>query len=246
MRTLSHETAEVLRIALANSHRSNPILFCFVSTALAAVGLATNSQTTILGAMLLSPITSVINKSNLSWVMNHFNLNVKTTHSFWLKSLLIILVTALIVSFLLGKLLSVTTNPFTGERLVEKWPTQEMQMRANPVNAIYMIFIALMCSIVLPFTILSSSSSGVRVVAIGIATALIPPLANIGIALAMPEDSEDKDRQVEIHKFRRYAAITGAAIFFINLFLLWIPSRYILAKIVEPGNFFHRLEKFFA
>ena len=60
-----------------------------------------------------------------------------------------------------------------------------MLERANPINSIYMIFIALLCGIALPISIIMDS--GVRFVAIGIATALIPPLANIGLALSLDD-----------------------------------------------------------
>ena len=61
---------------------------------------------------------------------------------------------------------------------------KEMLDRANPINSIYSI--ALLCGIALPISIIMNS--GVRFVAIGIATALIPPLANIGLALSLDND----------------------------------------------------------
>jgi len=46
---------EALQKQLKESHRSSPILMSFVAGGLASIGLATNSATTILGSMLLSP-----------------------------------------------------------------------------------------------------------------------------------------------------------------------------------------------
>ena len=54
-----------LKISLVDSHKSAPIFFSIISSILATIGLATNSQTTILGSMLFSPIGALINKSNI-------------------------------------------------------------------------------------------------------------------------------------------------------------------------------------
>ena len=111
-----------------------------------------------------------------------------------------------------------------------------MKERANPINAIYMIVIALVCGIALPLSIIFNNN--IRVVAIGIATALIPPLANIGLALGT--------FGLEGHReYSTNAIITGAGIFLINLILLWLPSRYLLEVFSRKNNVFKRLENYF-
>jgi len=240
---LDQDIINRLEVSLKDSHRSSPILFGFISSLLASIGLATNSQTTILGAMLLSPITSLINKNNIYHLLRKNNIKVENKYKHWIKPLLIVITVTLIVSYLFGIIFSHVINPFTGERVIEKWPTKEMKERADPLNALYMVIIALLCGLALPMSILTNNS--VRFVAIGIATALIPPLANIGISLSYRIDTEDAKKREERNSYRKTAIITGFCIFIINLLLLWIPSKYLLEVFCQSQNRFKRMEKVF-
>ena len=229
-----------LQTVLESNHKSSPILFGVIASTLATIGLATNSSTTLLGAMLLSPIGSLIVKSNIYSVLKKHNYPVKKKYQFWGLSLVFVIVITLVLSFLIGKLFSNITNPFTGESLHEKWPTNEMKDRADPSNGIYMVVIALMCGIALPMSILTNSST--RFVAIGIATALIPPLANIGLSFSM--QTNQNLNATELYEYRRRAVITGVCIFLVNVLLLWIPNKYLLDIFVQKQNWFKDVERF--
>ena len=224
------EIDEKLWNSLKDSHKSSPVLFSFISSFLASIGLATNSQTTILGSMLLSPIGSLINKNTVAELLINRGFTIEKSYNHWIKPLIIVIIITLFVSYLFGLLFSKIVDPFTGRNVSETWPTEEMKSRANPVNALYMIFIALVCGIALPMAILTNNS--VKFVAIGIATALIPPLANIGISLS------SKD-----FEYKKQAAITGSAIFIINVFLLWLPSKYLLKIFAKNRNIFKQIEQ---
>ncbi len=239
--TVKAQTLEALEIQLKESHRSSPILMSFVAGGLASIGLATNSATTILGSMLLSPIGSLINKSNIYWLLNKHRVKMDKKYSHWVLPLFMVMLITVSISFLLGKIFSNLKNPFNNKRLTENWPTQEMRDRAEPINIIYMIFIALLCGIALPISIIMGS--GVRFVAIGIATALIPPLANVGLAFSYNE-SNDIDKNYG-YTYKQKAILVGLSIFLINLILLYFPSKYLLNVFVQENNIFKRIEKMF-
>ena len=224
------EIDERLWISLKDSHKSSPVLFSIISSFLASIGLATNSQTTILGAMLLSPIGSLINKNTVASTLRSRGYDISKSYSHWIKPLLIVIGITLLMSYIFGTVFSKFVDPFSGKRVADTWPTEEMKSRADPINAFYMIFIALVCGVALPMAILTNSS--VKFVAIGIATALIPPLANIGISLSL------KDKE-----YRSQSIKTGALIFVINVCLLWLPSKYLLQVFTKNRNIFKQVEQ---
>ena len=150
---IKQEIIKVLKKQLNESHRSSPVLMAVIAGGLAAIGLATNSQTTILGSMLLSPIGSLINKSNLYWLLKKNNVRLEKKFSHWVVPLLFVIAITIMVSYLFGLIFSTLNNPFTNKKLTKEWPTNEMLERANPINSIYMIFIALLCGIALPISI---------------------------------------------------------------------------------------------
>jgi uncharacterized membrane protein len=239
-RKISSRLLQSLEKELKDSHRSSPILMSFVAGGLASIGLATNSATTILGSMLLSPIGALINKSNIYWILNQNKVKLNKKYSHWIFPLFMVILITISISFLLGKIFMKLKNPFNGEKLSNNWPTKEMRERAEPINVIYMMFIALLCGIALPITIIMGS--GVKFVAIGIATALIPPLANIGLAFALNDENNQDDA---ISSYRTKAIIVGTSIFLINLILLYFPSKYLLNIFIQENNIFKKVEKFF-
>ncbi len=239
--TVKSQILKALESQLGESHRSSPILMSFVAGGLASIGLATNSSTTILGSMLLSPIGSLLNKSNIYWLLKKHRVNLDKKYSHWIVPLIMVMIITIGISYILGTIFSNLKNPFNQKPLTENWPTQEMRDRAEPINAIYMIFIALLCGIALPISIIMES--GVRFVAIGIATALIPPLANVGLAFSF-KNSNELDKQYGL-TYKEKAIVVGISIFLINTLLLYFPSKYLLNVFVQEDNIFKRIEKFF-
>lgn len=161
---------------------------------------------------------------------------------------MIVILFCIIISFILGKIFQNIKNPFSDEKLSKDWPNEEMLSRADPINAVYMIFIALLCGIALPIAIYMKS--GVQLVAIGIATALMPPLANIGLALSINDGSKVSFNNVfakytDNSNYKTRAVVTGTLIFIINMLLLWLPSKLLLKEIAKKNNIFKRFEGFF-
>ena len=225
--------------ALKDAHHNNAFLMGFISSSLATIGLATNSQTTILGSMLLSPIGALISKNILYSFFNSINYKLDIKYKKWFLQIVMVLLITLLVSYLIGIFFQKFQNPFSQDKesVTKNWPTEQMLERADPINAFYMIFIALLCGIALPITLLQNS--GVKLVAIGIATALIPPIANIGLALSLKKET------IKNKKYKKNAIKTGLSIFIINCLLLWIPSKFILKEIVKDNNFFQLIENIF-
>jgi len=62
----------LLKNELVHSHHSNSFIMGVISACLATIGLVTNSQTTLLGSMLLSPIGSLITKNIIYSFLNFF------------------------------------------------------------------------------------------------------------------------------------------------------------------------------
>ena len=222
---------------LVDNHRSSPILFSILSGILASIGLGTNSYSTIIGSMLLSPIGNLINVKNIYDILKEANVPMKRKYQNWIISLLFVIIIVIGIGYLIGTIFRLVKNPFTNEALTKEWPTKEMKERANPMNVIYLVFIALTCSIALPLSILMNNP--IRAVAIGIATALVPPLANIGLSLSMKRDTPEQQDYV-------YSAIrTGTMIFLVNFLILWLPSKYLLKIIIQKRNIFKTIENTF-
>ena len=92
--------------SLMDSHRSSPVLYSFIASVLASIGLATNSQTTILGSMLLSPIGSLINKNSIASLLKNRGYEVTKSYSHWFRPLLVVIFIAITVSYLFGVIFS--------------------------------------------------------------------------------------------------------------------------------------------
>lgn len=231
---MDENTKKILLNILVENHRSNPILFSFLSAILASIGLATDSYSTIIGSMLLSPIGNLITLKNVYDLLLEAKVPLKRKYQNWIISVIIVVIIIIGVSYLVGKIFQLVINPFTNEPVDKNWPTNEMKSRADPMNVIYLIFIALTCAIALPLSTLMNSS--VRLVAIGIATALVPPLANIGLSLSISSKTNEQKKYV------KSAIITGSLIFVVNFLILWLPSKYLLKIFIQRKNLFKTIE----
>ena len=236
---------ENLHILLKDSHKSSPVLMAILSSGLAAIGLATNSGTTILGSMLLSPISSLIISNNIIDIFKFKNIKFKKKYDKNIFNvLLIIICLSLITSIILGYIFVIIESNYKKTTLFN-WPTQEMKDRANPINSIYMIFIALICGLALPFSLIMNNGS--KLIAIGIATALTPPLANIGlgISLKLYKFFNKNNLDNEINDFISNSIMVGSIIFLINILLLYLPTKLLLKIFATDNNIFKKIEKFF-
>ena len=237
------EIVNNLKSLLKDSHKSSPLLMAIISSSLASIGLATNSATTILGAMLMSPISSLIIKSNINQVFTKHNIKYTKKYNTFIFPLLMIVCVTLLTSFIFGYIFCEIENRYDNKDLF-KWPTKEMNERANPINIYYMIFIAIICGVALPFSLVMNN--GTKLIAIGIATALTPPLANIGLGLALKLYNyiNNKKIDVKLDNFVDNSVKVGFTIFIVNLILLYLPTRLLLNIFVDDKNIFKSVEKY--
>lgn len=101
-------------------------------------------------------------------------------------------------------------------------PTIEMTDRTKLVNAIGMIFIAICAGVILPEA--TRYNNSIKLVGIGIATALLPPLVNIGMYLGLMilnavEPSNDQFSKLSNEDIIN-AIFTGGLVFVINFILI--------------------------
>ena len=101
-------------------------------------------------------------------------------------------------------------------------PTKQMTDRTKLVNAIGMIFIAICAGIILPEA--TRYDNSIKLVGIGIATALLPPLVNIGMYLGLMILNETEPNNDQFSKLSNEdiinAIFTGCLVFVINFILI--------------------------
>lgn len=153
-------------------------------------------------------------------------------------------VIAVFIGFLCGIIfLAIQDNTSEPNFLI---PTKEMEERSKIENAVGMIFIAGCAGIILPDAIRNKNT--IRIVGISIATALLPPLVNMGlylsVALAKYSNMNTKNliKHTDINNNRNidisyddigYAVLTSIVIFFINFILLYGITKIRLGSICK-------------
>jgi hypothetical protein len=241
MSNLTHKLDGIFNI-LQDSYTNSPFLSALIAGSLATFGLAINSTSTVVASTLISPIGSFIIQANLMSFLKKHNYNMKgMTYSPWYIPVLLIVITTLVISYIIGKMFIKFNNPFTGDPLNKNWPTHEMELCADPMNAIYYIPIALLCGIILPLIVVNNNLAGF--VAIGIACSMLPPIANIGLSLNFKYNPVV--HPPELQNYKRNAVFTGFAIFLVNILLLLIPSRILSSTILNKNNIFTKIERIF-
>jgi uncharacterized membrane protein len=229
--------------ALRDSYNGSPYFSSIIAATLASIGLATDSTATVIGSMLISPIGTFIVQSNLYHFLKRNNYKMPNLkYSPWYVPVLLVIVTTIVISYLIGKLFIQLNDPFTKEPLNKNWPTNEMMMRSEPMAAVYSIPVALLCGIILPLIVINKNASGF--VAVGIATSLIPPLANIGLALNFQYNPVVHAPHLKDYKTQ--AILTSSAIFAINVILLLLPSKFLMKTFLRKNHIFEKVENFFS
>jgi len=149
---------------------------------------------------------------------------------------------AILIGFLCGLIFITSQNNQKEPNFLI--PTKEMEDRGKIENAIGMIFIAICSGIILPEAIRYKNT--IRMVGIGIATALLPPLVNMGLYLAvwamkdkdennkMKHTDKDGNRVIPINTEVIYGSIlTSFVIFLINFVLLYWIAKTRLSNICD-------------
>ena len=227
---------------LMESYSDTPFMSALIAGSLATIGLAINSTSTVVASTLISPIGTFIIQANLLNFLKKYNYNLKGFKSSpWYIPLLLVVITTLVVSYLIGKAIIFFDNPFTGEPLNKDWPTHEMNLCSDPINGVFFVPIALLCGMILPLLIVNNNISGF--VGIGIACSMLPPIANIGLSLNFKYNP--LVHPPELKNYKKRAVFTGVAIFLVNIILLLLPSRLLMDSILSKNNIFEKIESVF-
>ena len=227
---------------LMESYSDTPFMSALIAGSLATIGLAINSTSTVVASTLISPIGTFIIQANLLNFLKKYNYDFKGFKSSpWYIPVLLVIITTLVISYLIGKAIIYFDNPFTGEPLNKDWPTHEMILCSDPINGIYFVPIALLCGMILPLLIINNNISGF--VGIGIACSMLPPIANIGLSLNFKYNPIVHPPELKNYKTR--AVFTGVAIFLVNIILLLLPSRLLMDSILSKNNIFEKIESVF-
>ena len=165
---------------------------------LAADGLVNDSITSLIPSMIISPIGSIIIKLARNF-NNKFNY------------LLLAMTIAIAVGAGYGY-----TKLYKHLFPTKEFPTKEMYNRTNPSGLVSNVIVAAISA--LAFNVAVNKTDEPSLIAIGIATSLLPPLVNIGCLLAV------NDRDIEHY-------LTTSSIFLINFAILFIGIKFFDKKL---------------
>ena len=138
-----------------------------ISTLIASFGLIANSTAVVIGAMLVAPLMTPIFGMSLALVRGETHLLLKAA-----RAEIVGVVAAVSMAFVLGSLLG------------DIEPTPEMLSRTRP--NLFDLLVAVLAGFAGAFALVNEKISP-ALPGVAIATAIVPPLANSGICLAMGE-----------------------------------------------------------
>lgn len=144
----------------------NDIILMILASLIAGLGLLYNSTASILGSMLVSPLTDTIGKSSIYFINNLFS-NLGNE----LSNIGILLIICIFISISIGYL--------NKEFLIIKTPTAEMLSRITYSHVIIDVALAALSGISLGLAVVNKDvliKSGVTLI-----LSLTPPLVNFGI-----------------------------------------------------------------
>lgn len=165
-----------------------------LGSVLAADGLVNNSLTSLIPSMIISPLGSIIIR--LATTKVNFN------------KYITLLIAVVIVSILCGYLYTKLFMLMFPEKEI---PTKEMLARTEPNSLISNILVASIST--LSFNMATNQNDISTLIAIGIATSLLPPIVNIGSLYA--SDS------IQLRDY-----VVTLSIFLINFCILYMGIRF--------------------
>ena len=172
---LSEVSAEQLeRVKLMHDRFASEISFTFnycvlllVSSVLAGLGLVSNSSTTVIASMLVSPILGPVNGIAYGFTIRDYRM-VKRAIRNEVGSLLFCVASGVIIGLVTGP-----------TKLSDTWPTQEMVVRGTWKNFLVGIPVAFFSGLAVGVSLLDDHTSSM--VGAAISASLLPPAVNAGI-----------------------------------------------------------------
>lgn len=193
---------------------------------LSSNGLLNNLLTSIIPAMIISPLGSVLLDTTIYSISKYQYKNMnKITNSINTNSILdmiFLLIICILLTILIGVIYGYIYITYQKKEL----PTEEMKKAQDNKHIIETIIIVFLCSITLPMAYKRKEIS--TLISIGIATALLPPIVNFGITIgtyiAKPEYYENYMEKKNIKSIINYSFKYSGIIFLINSISLIVAS----------------------
>lgn len=204
-------TADTMNICLNIFNNSNIVIVDYIYLIIASIvsssGFIMDSETVIIGTMLISPLLKPVILTALDIITPEQN-NI-TSHMLHLISMLLI---TLITGFIFGKI-----NLYRKEE-IEKHNTIKSRVEGLKIkNIVYVIIIGLLCGIALGLsTFYDNGKFTSLVVGSGISTSILPPLIVGGINFAFKNYKESSN------------SILLSIVNFVTIFISFISTKYIL------------------
>ena len=191
------------------------ILKTLLASILASNGLINNSITSLIPSMLISPIGTILIELVVYLISTK---KYKNQTSKMILKFIIIIITTISIGFIYG---FIYVKKFKNKKL----PSKEMKSRSNKDNLLESILIVLCCSI--SFSSAYINSDITTIISIGIATALLPPLVNIGLNYGVYKGNPDMYSDI---KYLIQSKKIGMLLFLINSIGLFSGVYYYMKK----------------
>jgi len=181
----SVSTEQIVRIKTMHDKISDGVNWDFnyaclltIASIVAGLGLATDSATTVISSMLLSPIMGPVIGMSYGLIIWDIPLIKRSARNELLS---------ILACIIFGMIIGVTTFWTT---MAEEWPTPEMKSRATRVTFLTGFPIAFFSGLGVALSVLDDSTSSL--VGVAISASLLPPAVNCGILMVMAFIEDDK------------------------------------------------------
>lgn len=209
-------------IAEGASFSFNYNVLLLVSSVIAGLGLVSNSNTSIIASMLVSPIMGPVVGLAYGTTIGDRKLFIKSFRNECIS---------LVVCVIIGMVIACFTGPTA---LSDNWPTAEMISRGTKQNFLVALPIAFFSGLGVAVSLLDEQTASL--VGVAISASLLPPAVNAGVlwvayafihgGIINPSDyGYDYDAEVELQKEDyRKLGFTSLAVTLSNIFLIWVSS----------------------
>lgn len=155
------------------------LLKVIIGGCISAIGLGTNSQPTIVGSMLISPLSEPL--SSIIYYLRGFgeDVNYLKEHFYYFIIDIILLIG---IGYAFGFIFyHLYVRYSKNDEILKEYPTTEMKSRRGVVSIISNAMVAFLAGLLLFNSFISNDLT--YLIGIGIATSFLPPLVNFGMLL---------------------------------------------------------------
>lgn len=155
------------------------ILKVIIGGCISAIGLGTNSQPTIVGSMLISPLSEPLSSIIYYLRGSRKNVNYFKEHFYYFIIDIILLIG---IGYAFGFIFyHLYVRYSKNDEILKEYPSTEMKSRRGVVSIISNAMVAFLAGLLLFNSFISNDLT--YLIGIGIATSFLPPLVNFGMLL---------------------------------------------------------------